>query len=53
MSLADMDVAISQNRTPSDPPNLQGTLLARHSTRHTVDLKELDQFDRPSGKDSR
>ena len=51
MSLADMDVAISENRLPSDPPNLRGTLLARHSARHAIDLKDLDRFDTPSGKD--
>ena len=51
MSLADMDVAISQHQTPSDPPNLRGTLLARHTARQAIDLKELDRFDGTSGKD--
>ena len=50
VALADMDVVIAQNRLSSDPPNLRGTLLARHSTRPSVDLKELDRFDETSGK---
>lgn len=51
MSLADMDITLSELRTPTDPPNLRGTLLARHSARHAIDLKGLDRFDTPSRKD--
>ena len=33
------------------PPNLAGTLLARHEPQLQMDLKEMDRFHSPSGKD--
>lgn len=37
--------------TPSDPPNLRGTVLARPDPRLQLDLKELDRFHARSEKD--
>ncbi len=46
------ELAGSHSRaTAPNPPNLAGTLLARPDPKLQLNLKELDRFHSPSGKD--
>lgn len=51
IGLGDRDRARQDQSTPTDPPNLRGTLLARPDSRLQLDLKQLDRFHNPSDKD--
>lgn len=49
---SEQDGAVSHSRTTAPhPPNLAETSLARPDPHLEIDLKELDRFHSPSGKD--
>lgn len=51
LSLADIEQALVNRPTATDPPNLRGTMLARPDPRYDLDLKALDRFHTVPEKD--